>query len=191
VKRSAAAPRASLPQCGHGRDRRNEPVLASALSAVLRSKPLWIAFLTTVLSAAWWVYGAVSAPPPAAPADGGAKSGLVAGAAAGSSAPAPERPASPVTFRMGISFMAGFAIMWIFRKFLKVALIVGGTLVAIVAVLKGTGLISLDWAQVEADVQGGIDAAGKQASALKDFAVAALPSGASAAVGGFFGFRRS
>ncbi|MBL9150766.1 MAG: FUN14 domain-containing protein [Phycisphaerae bacterium] len=167
------------------------PPSQSALSAFLRSKPLWIAFLATVLSAAWWIYRDVSAPPAAPTSESGAKSGLVAGVTAGSPTAPAERPASPVTFRMGISFMAGFAVMWLFRKFLKVTLIVGGTVVAIIAVLKATGLISLDWSQVEADMQGGIDAASKQATAFKDFVVAALPSGASAAVGGFFGFRRS
>lgn len=166
----------------------------STVASLFRSKALWVGIAVTVLSAAWWIYGAVQARSAApAPSPSGLTGNLVAGqGAAGAGQPTGEAiPDAPLSLALGASFVGGFALAWLFRRFVRVALIVSGTLVLAIAALKASGLIELDWATVESQVDAGLEAAQSHASAARDWLWTALPSGFTALLGAFFGFRRA
>lgn len=154
--------------------------------SIWRSKLLLLAALLTLLGAGLWIRDALApAPPPATP--------LAAGSLTDTGAGAPEQaPAAdaPLPFRIGAGFMGGFFIAWAARKTIRITLLVGGAIVATIAVLKGTGVIDLDWAGVERTVQEGMTQAQAQAGAAKDFALRHLPGGFASATGMFVGWRR-
>lgn len=144
----------------------------------------------------WWVYAAATAEPPKPPA---ATSPLAGGLVAGGARSAEvevgsaDMPPAPILLRLSTSFVGGFFIGWLLRRFLMVTFVVGGALVLGIAVLKGTGVIDLghlDWASVEQQVDAGLGQVKEQTTAAAQVLRGYLPSAASAVVGGFFGFRR-
>lgn len=96
---------------------------------------------------------------------------------------------SPALARGGASFIGGFLVGWAFRKTLKLALIITVSLAALVAILKTTGWIHLEWNLIESDVNRTLDWARGQAQSLKEVAVGYLPSAGAAGAGAFFGLR--
>jgi uncharacterized membrane protein (Fun14 family) len=97
---------------------------------------------------------------------------------------------SPVFAQFGGSYIGGFFIGWAFRRFLKMAAMTAGVVLAGIASLKGTGWIDLDWTTVESHVQQSFTAIQRGAQGLRQFLSGVLPSAGAAAVGMFFGFRR-
>ena len=97
---------------------------------------------------------------------------------------------SPVLAGIGGSYLAGFFIGWASRRFLKMAALITGGLLACIAVLEETGWIDLDWATVESQISHAIAAAQQGAQGLKHILSGYLPSTGAAAVGMFFGFRK-
>ncbi|MFO0827832.1 MAG: FUN14 domain-containing protein [Phycisphaerales bacterium] len=180
-------------------DARHEPPTrhASNVRSIFGSRLLWLAIVATLAGLAWWIWEAAqpgSAPTSTTTNAPSAASGLVAssGASGGAASTAAAEPIrAPLPFRAGVSFMGGFFIAWLCRKFLRWALLVGGAIAVLIAVLKGTGVLHLDWAAVESQVNSGLAVAEEQASATKDFLVRHLPSGAAAVVGMFAGARRT
>lgn len=57
---------------------------------------------------------------------------------------------SPALLRFGGSYIGGFLIGWIFRRFVKTAIVIAGGLILLLGGLKSTGWITLDWAGIEA-----------------------------------------
>ncbi|MBH0208932.1 MAG: hypothetical protein HP495_10575 [Nitrospira sp.] len=96
---------------------------------------------------------------------------------------------SPALARGGASFIGGFLVGWAFRKTLKIALLISLSLAALVAILKTTGWIHLEWNLIESDVHRTLDWARGQAQSLKEVAVGYLPSAGAGVAGAFFGFR--
>ena len=96
---------------------------------------------------------------------------------------------SPALARGGASFIGGFLVGWAFRKTLKIALLITLSLAALVAILKTTGWIHLEWNLIESDVHRTLDWARGQAQSLKEVAVGYLPSAGAGVAGAFFGFR--
>lgn len=96
---------------------------------------------------------------------------------------------SPTLARAGAGFLCGFLLGWAFRKTLKLALLITVSLVALIAVLKTTGWIHLEWTLIESDVNRTLDWARGQTQVLKDAAIVYLPSAGAAGAGAFFGFR--
>jgi uncharacterized membrane protein (Fun14 family) len=96
---------------------------------------------------------------------------------------------SPALARGGASFIGGFLVGWAFRKTLKIALIITLSLAALVAILKTTGWIHLEWNLIQSDVNRTLDWARGQAQSLKEVAVGYLPSAGAGVAGAFFGFR--
>ena len=96
---------------------------------------------------------------------------------------------SPALARGGASFIGGFLVGWAFRKTLKIALLITLSLAALVAILKTTGWIHLEWNLIESDVHRTLDWARGQAQNLKEVAVGYLPSAGAGVAGAFFGFR--
>ncbi len=97
---------------------------------------------------------------------------------------------SPALARGGASFIGGFLVGWAFRKTLKIALLITLALAALVAILKTTGWIHLEWNLIESDVHRTLDWARGQAQSLKEVAVGYLPSAGAGLAGAFFGFRK-
>jgi uncharacterized membrane protein (Fun14 family) len=97
---------------------------------------------------------------------------------------------SPVVAGIGGSYLAGFFMGWVSRRFLRMAALITGGLLAGVAVLDETGWIDLDWKSVETQISHAIAATHQGAQGLKHLLSGYLPSTGAAAVGMFFGFRK-
>ena len=97
---------------------------------------------------------------------------------------------SPAVAGIGGSYLAGFFIGWASRRFLKMAALIAGGLLACIAVLENTGWIDLDWAAVESQISQSIAAVHRGAEGLKHLLSGYLPSTGAGAVGVFFGFRK-
>jgi uncharacterized membrane protein (Fun14 family) len=120
-----------------------------------------------------------------------AKSVIAAGiATAGSLAAWIADYSSPALAGIGASYLAGYFIGWTSRRFLRIAALITGGLLASIAVLQETGWIDFDWASVEAQISHAITAAQQGAQGLKQILAGYLPSTGAGAVGMFFGFRK-
>lgn len=95
---------------------------------------------------------------------------------------------SPDVARLGGSYLGGFFIGWAFRRFLKMAALIAGGLLAGIAVLENTGWIDLDWTTLETQISHGIAAVHRGAEGLKHILSGYLPSTGAGAAGLFFGF---
>jgi uncharacterized membrane protein (Fun14 family) len=120
-----------------------------------------------------------------------AKSVIAAGiATVGSLAAWIAHYSSPALAGIGASYLAGFFIGWASRRFLRMAALITGGLLAGIAVLEETGWIDLDWTSVEAQISHAIAAVQQGAQGLKHILSGYLPSTGAGAVGIFFGFRK-
>jgi uncharacterized membrane protein (Fun14 family) len=97
---------------------------------------------------------------------------------------------SPAVAGIAGSYLAGFFIGWASRRFLRMAALITGGLLACIAVLEETGWIDLDWTSVETQISHAIAATQQGAQGLKHILSGYLPSTGAAAVGMFFGFRK-
>ena len=97
---------------------------------------------------------------------------------------------SPALAGIAGSYLAGFFLGWASRRFLRMAALITGGLLAGIAVLEETGWIDLDWTTVETQISHAIAAAQQSAQGLKHVLSGYLPSTGAAAVGMFFGFRK-
>jgi len=97
---------------------------------------------------------------------------------------------SPAVAGIAGSYLAGFFIGWASRRFLRMAALITGGLLACIAVLEETGWINLDWTSVETQISHAITAAQQGAQGLKHILSGYLPSTGAGAVGMFFGFRK-
>lgn len=97
---------------------------------------------------------------------------------------------SPALANGGASFLGGFLLGWAIRKTVKLALLVAASLVALIAILKTTGWIHLDWSLIQADVNHILDWARGKAQGFKEVLTGYLPSAGAAGAGTFFGFRK-
>jgi uncharacterized membrane protein (Fun14 family) len=97
---------------------------------------------------------------------------------------------SPALANGGASFLGGFLIGWAFRKTVKLALLIAGSLLVLIAILKTTGWIHLDWTLIQADVNHTLDWARGKAEGAKQVLTGYLPSAGAGGAGAFFGFRK-
>lgn len=95
---------------------------------------------------------------------------------------------SPALANGGVSFLGGFLFGWAIRKTVKLTLLVAASLVALIAILKTTGWIHLDWTLIQADVNHVVDWGRGKAQGFKDTLPSYLPSAGAAGVGTIFGF---
>ncbi len=155
-----------------------------------RSRSLRFMFLVTVIGLALWVYALATAAPAPPPA-----SADVSAMAAGAAAPPSNRTrlideSAPATFRLGFSFVVGFFVAYVFRRFIKMLLLVGGGIATLLIILKATGFLNIDMTSVQSEVDRGIDAAQEHAFRFKDLILGYVPSGVSAGAGVLAGARR-
>ena len=96
----------------------------------------------------------------------------------------------PAAFRWSASFLAGFTVMYLARRALKAAVVVGGLVVAAAWGLHRLGVTQVDAAGVEEQVKQGVEWAGQQTEAARGWVSSWVPSATSAAGGGFVGFQK-
>jgi uncharacterized membrane protein (Fun14 family) len=97
---------------------------------------------------------------------------------------------SPAVTRLGFSFVAGFAIAYALRAFLKFALIGLGVVLLALIGLQSAGAIDVDWAAIAGRWDAVADWLARQVASLGQFVQGYLPSAASAVAGLAIGFRR-
>ncbi|MBX3332398.1 MAG: hypothetical protein KF722_18520 [Nitrospira sp.] len=97
---------------------------------------------------------------------------------------------SPALARGGASFLGGFLLGWAFRKTVKLALIIAASLLLLIAILKTTGWIHLDWTLIQADATRTLDWARGKAQGFKEVLTGYLPAAGAAGAGAIFGFRK-
>lgn len=97
---------------------------------------------------------------------------------------------SPALANGGASFLGGFLLGWAVRKTVKLALLVAASLLVIIAVLKTTGWIHLDWTLIQADVNHILDWGRGKAQGFKEVLKGYLPAAGAAGAGVFFGLRK-
>jgi uncharacterized membrane protein (Fun14 family) len=111
--------------------------------------------------------------------------------AAGELKSAATRTPPPFPFRVGASYAGGFLFGWALRRFLKTTAWIAGTLVAVIALLKATGWVDLDWASWQNHVSSNFAWIKSEAGGIKQFLFGFLPSASAAGAGLLLGFRRS
>ncbi len=151
-----------------------------------RKRSLWIAGLFMAFGLVVAIGERMRAPKPAA-APAGDETVSDARTAAEPQAGAARKPALPATFRLGAGYAGGFFLGWLFRKFVKTALLVAGALVGLAALARGLGWFDLDWAAVETYVRHSFAWISGHAGSFKDFLMGYIPSAGAAALGFFFG----
>ena len=186
-----------------GRRQRDER--PGAVFGVLWRSPLVkLALVVALAGAGLWVYGAATRAerPAVVTAGGGGGSGLavglqgvaaggVTGGGAAAAGPRLAESAGPKLAGGGVSFVGGYGLGWLFRRFLKLAAILTGLGVAGVAGLSMTGVLSDDdTAKVRAQLARGGGWVREHGGELRERATAVLPSSAAALGGLAFGFRR-
>lgn len=172
-------------------ERREE--LRTRRPSVWRSKSLRLMLVVTAIGLGMWVYAMATAPEPvsAAGAGAGGVAALNAGTATGgATANRLIDQSAPATFRLGFSFVVGFFLAWMLRKFIRTTLLIAGGIATLLIVLKATGLLNLDFSAIQGDVDRGLEAAQREASRFKEFILGYVPSGVSAAAGMVAGARR-
>ncbi len=161
-----------------------------------RERPFWrrgllgLAITTTLGGTALWIYALVTAPKAGTGVAGVA--GLTEGG--GGAAVVDERliaAAGPAVARFGGSFIVGYCLGFAFRKFLKLTALLVGVAVVGAYALHRFQIVDLSPDQITDHVQRGLEWARGEAGQFKAFLLGYVPSGFAAAVGGFFGFRRS
>ncbi len=97
---------------------------------------------------------------------------------------------SPALARGGASFMGGFLIGWAIRRTVKLAAIVAGILLTLLATVKMTGVVDLDWTAIEANISHSLAWAQGKAEGFKEVLTGYLPSAGAGGAGTFLGFRK-
>lgn len=154
---------------------------------VWRSKLVLFAAAITLIGLVMWVY-ALATRPLVVPAP---QTGVI-GDSSGTSEPVRRMidDSAPATLRFGLSFLVGFFVAFVARKFLRLTLLFSALVVGGIYATRKLGLWSFDAAGVESQVDAGLAAAAETSSQARAWIAGYLPSAAAAGVGGFFGFRR-
>lgn len=178
-------------QAAHAREQAREQ--AARGPSFFASRSLRLMLAVTIIGLGLWVYALITRPPQAPAPVGSNAAGYAAGIAPNAQPPGKPRlidESAPATFRFGLSFVVGFFVAWVFRRVIKLTLLVAGGIAVLLIVLKQTGVVDLNFDAVQEQVNHGVEVAQQNASRAKDFILGYLPSGASAATGLFFGARR-
>jgi uncharacterized membrane protein (Fun14 family) len=93
----------------------------------------------------------------------------------------------PISVRLGASYVAGFCIGWLFRRVLRLIVVVGALAIALLAYGKLTGC---DMTRTQEQVKRGGEWAQHEATEAESYLKHLLPSAAVGGVGIFLGFRR-
>ncbi|MBK9189704.1 MAG: FUN14 domain-containing protein [Phycisphaerales bacterium] len=149
-------------------------------------RSIYGAAFITLAGAALWIYAATTATPPGTMPQG--VSSLSNETIAEQSRLIDD--AAPAITRLGISFIVGFLIAWVFRKFVMGALLAGALIGVLFYLAQRFGIAQIDWDAARQHVDESLAWAKGQAEAARTFLLGYLPSGASGAVGMFMGARK-
>jgi len=97
---------------------------------------------------------------------------------------------SPAIFRLGLSFVIGFAVAYALRTFVKISLVAIAVSALGLFGLQYAGLIDVNWEAMGGHYDSVKDYVASQTSSFKDFMTGHLPSAGSAAAGLVVGFRK-
>lgn len=162
--------------------------------SVWRSKSLRLMTLVMLVGLGLWVYAMATAPAGATGGSGGTASAMTMTTGGMAIEPPREKrlidESAPATFRLGFSFVVGFFLALVLRKFIRTTLLVAGGIATLIIVLKATGLLSIDLDSVQSEVDRGLELAQREASRAKEFILGYVPSAVSAAAGMVMGARR-
>lgn len=86
--------------------------------------------------------------------------------------------------------MGGFLIGWAIRRTVKFAAIVAGLLLTLLAAVKMTGAVDLDWTAIEANISHSLAWAQGKTEGFKEVLTGYLPSAGAGGAGTFLGFRK-
>lgn len=97
---------------------------------------------------------------------------------------------SQTATKVGVSFVAGFVIGWIFRAFIKTMLLVSVLGVGVLVALSYFGVPNVDFSNAREKYESGMSWVSGQAGKIKDAAMGHIPSAVPAIFGAFVGMRR-
>ena len=97
---------------------------------------------------------------------------------------------SPAMAQLGASYLGGFILGWAFRRFLRMAAMLAALGLAIIAAMKATGWIDMDWSGLEQQFGQTVQWLHGEAEGLRNMLTGVLPSAGAAGAGSFFGFRK-
>jgi uncharacterized membrane protein (Fun14 family) len=156
-----------------------------------KAKTVWAALALVVLGGGLWIQNRAPADnAPGAAQSGGSQFSDSAATGKPSGGRRELQPSTPATFRFGASYVAGFFLGWTLRRFLKLALLLSGAAMVLIALGRQFGWFELDWEAVEGHVRHSLAWLQGEAGAFKKFVSGYLPSAGAAGVGAFLGFRR-
>jgi uncharacterized membrane protein (Fun14 family) len=147
-----------------------------------RAKTVLLALFVVVVGLGFWVRDAAKGPPPSTPARVTASPATAASGSGWDLA----KP-FPGYVRICASYIGGFFIGWVFRRFVLVALSLAALAILVVGICKYAGC---NVAPAETGVKERATWVQHEAAAAKDYLKGLLPSTAAGAVGVFLGFRR-
>lgn len=97
---------------------------------------------------------------------------------------------SPAVFRLGFSFLVGFAIAYALRTFVRISLVAAGLLVLALFGLQYFGVIDVNWTAMEGHFDRARDWLAANTRTFGDFVTGQLPSAGSAVAGFVVGVRK-
>lgn len=98
---------------------------------------------------------------------------------------------SPAIFRLGFSFVVGFAVAYALRTFVKISVVAIGVFVLGLFGLQYLGVVEVHWDALSGHYDSARDYLAAQTSSMKDFMTGHLPSAGSALAGMAIGFKKS
>lgn len=161
--------------------------------SVWRSKSLRLMTLVMLVGLGLWVYAMATAPAGAAPGSAATPAATLTTGGMAIETPREKRlidEGAPATFRLGFSFVVGFFVAWMLRKFIRTLLMTAGAAATVLIVLKATGLLGTEIESIRGEVDRGLELAQREASRAREFILGYVPSGVSAAAGMLMGARR-
>jgi uncharacterized membrane protein (Fun14 family) len=155
-----------------------------------RSKTVLAALGVVVVGLGFW-FSDVKKGPPQSEANTAAASGAELAPANTTGAPAAThwdwKKPFPTYVRVGLSYAVGYCIGWLFRKLIRIILVIGALIIGLLVFGKYAGC---DMTRAQEQVKRSGEWAQHEAAAAQDYIKKLLPSAAGGGVGAFLGFRR-
>jgi uncharacterized membrane protein (Fun14 family) len=110
--------------------------------------------------------------------------------ASSETSPSLNQRVSPAMTKIGLSFIAGFVLGWVFRAFLKLASMIGAAGIAILMGLSWLRIVNIDLSQAQQEYNSAMAWMNDQAWILAKNILSHIPGSASTFAGLYVGFKR-